>query len=124
MIAKPVTSQEKLNEYRKHHPEAQPTIYNKTERQLYIGNLPPGIKSPDLVGLLNNAMRTLKLNASDDDPVLSAWISVDGHYAFVEFRSAQDASNGFGLSQVSVHGYPIKVGRPRIANSSYTSGAN
>ena len=88
MIAKPVTSQEKLNEYRKHHPEAQPTIYNKTERQLYIGNLPPGIKSPDLVGLLNNAMRTLKLNASDDDPVLSAWISVDGHYAFVEFRSA------------------------------------
>ena len=30
-------------------------------------------------------------------PILSAWISSDSHYAFVEFRSAEEANNGFKL---------------------------
>lgn len=30
-------------------------------------------------------------------PILSAWISSDAHYAFVEFRSSEEANLGFKL---------------------------
>lgn len=57
---------------------------------------------------------------SPGDPVLSAWISTDGHYAFVEFRTAEEANNGFMLNNISILGQvykavnqPLKVGRPK-----------
>lgn len=44
---------------------------------------------------------------------MSAWISTDGHYAFVEFRSSEEANNGFLLNNISILGQPLKVGRPK-----------
>jgi hypothetical protein len=85
----------------------------KAERKLYIGNLPPGIASQNLVKLLNAALLSMKLNTQRGDPVLSAWISTDGHYAFVEFRSAEEANNGFKLNDLIILGQPLKVGRPK-----------
>jgi len=38
------------------------------------------------------------------DPILSAWISTDGHYAFVEFRSSEEANNGFLLNNITILG--------------------
>jgi len=32
-----------------------------------------------------------------DTPVLGAWISGDGHYAFVDFKTADEATQGFVL---------------------------
>ena len=48
-------------------------------------------------------------------PVINTWMSSDGHYAFAEFRSAEEANRGFMLSTVSIMGYPLKIGRPRVA---------
>ena len=31
-------------------------------------------------------------------------MSGDGHYAFVDFRTADEATQGFVLQQVSIHG--------------------
>ena len=45
--------------------------------------------------------------------MISAWISNDGHYAFVEFRSIEEAKAGYALNNVSVLGQPLRVGRPR-----------
>lgn len=50
--------------------------------------------------------------------MLSAWISTDGHYAFVEFRSAEEANNGFLLNNISILGQPLKVGRPKTYTGS------
>jgi splicing factor U2AF subunit len=55
----------------------------------------------------------MKPSSTPGDQVLSAWISTDGHYAFVEFRSAEEASNGFLLNNISILGQPLKVGRPK-----------
>ena len=55
----------------------------KVDRKLYVGNLPSGITQSQLVDLLNTALINQKKNAYPGDPVLSAWISQDGHYAFV-----------------------------------------
>jgi splicing factor U2AF subunit len=65
------------------------------------------------VKLLNAALSALKANTQPGDPVLSAWISTDGHYAFVEFRSAEEANNGFQLNNIMILGQPLKVGRPK-----------
>jgi len=29
--------------------------------------------------------------------IVTAWISADGHYGFVEFRTPEEATNGFAL---------------------------
>lgn len=46
-------------------------------------------------------------------PILSAWISSDAHYAFVEFRSAEEANLGFKLQGLNINGCEIKLGRPK-----------
>ena len=44
---------------------------------------------------------------------MSAWISSDGHYAFVEFRTPEEANQGFALNNIAIMGQPLKVGRPK-----------
>lgn len=47
--------------------------------------------------------------------MVGVWISSDGHYAFVDFKTAEDATQAFALQQVSIHGQYLKVGRPKNA---------
>ena len=115
------TPQEKLEEYKKMYPSVNTTIHNKTDRQLYVGNLPPEITIPELCKHLNDAMYALNLCEKEDRPVVDAWISSDGHYAFVEFRTIKDAHLGFALTQIAIHGHALKIGKPKIANSSYAA---
>lgn len=86
---------------------------SKTDRKLYIGNIPPNIDTSTLVKLINHALKDLKATIADGDPVVSAWISPDGHYAFVEFRSVDEANNGFKLNNICIQNQPLKVGRPK-----------
>lgn len=66
-------------------------------------------------------MNALKVTSSQSgDPILSAWISTDGHYAFVEFRTAEDASHGFLLNNISILGQPLKVGRPKTYTGTFS----
>ena len=48
------------------------------------------------------------------NPILSCWISQDGHFAFLEFRTVADVHEGFALGQISLMGQPLKVGRTKI----------
>ena len=90
-----------------------PTAQN-TDKKLYIGNLPNGMTSPSLVKMLNIALLTLKPEIFDPgEPVISSWVSPDGHYAFVEFRTAEEATKGFILNGFKIMGVPLKVGRPK-----------
>jgi len=45
-------------------------------------------------------------------PVISVWISNDGQYAFIEFRSVEEAQAGYCLNNVSILGQQLRVGRP------------
>ena len=90
-----------------------PTAQN-TDKKLYIGNLPNGMTSPSLVKMLNIALLTLKPeDFAPGEPVISSWVSPDGHYAFVEFRTAEEATKGFILNGFKIMGVPLKVGRPK-----------
>ena len=90
-----------------------PTAQN-TDKKLYIGNLPSGMTSPSLVKMLNIALLTLKPEDFEPgEPVISSWVSPDGHYAFVEFRTAEEATKGFILNGFKILGVPLKIGRPK-----------
>ena len=91
---------------------------SKTDRKLYIGNLPPGMTPPSLVKMLNTALLTLKPeDFAPGEPVISSWISNDGHYAFVEFRTAEEATKGFILNGIEISGMSLKIGRPKTYQS-------
>jgi hypothetical protein len=50
---------------------------------------------------MNEAMlslnKTKAWNLDSGMPVVSSWISTDGHYGFIEFRTPQEANLGFNL---------------------------
>ena len=85
----------------------------KIDRKLYVGNLPSGVTQRMLVDIVNEAMLALQILEEPGNPVVSTWISSDGHYAFVEFRTAEEANHGFQLQGMNIQGYEIKIGRPK-----------
>ena len=90
-----------------------PTAQN-TDKKLYIGNLPSGMTPPSLIKMLNLTLQTLKPDDfSKEQPVIGAWVSPDGHYAFVEFRTAEEATKGFILNGFKIMDVPLKIGRPK-----------
>ena len=73
----------------------------KIDRKLYVGNLPMAITQRMLIEELNKAMISLDKIKNWDlepgQPIISSWISTDGHYGFIEFRTAKEADLGFNL---------------------------
>jgi splicing factor U2AF subunit len=78
---------------------------SKVDRKLYIGNIPQNITPQSLTDLLNGALRKMSVNIDPPgDSISSCWISTDGTYAFAEFRTAEEANNGFALNNIAIHG--------------------
>lgn len=65
----------------------------------------------------------MKANVQPGGPIINAWISSEpdvgysGNYAFVEFRTVEEANRGFCLSNITLLGNQLKVGKPRIATN-------
>jgi len=60
--------------------------------------------------MLNTALKKMDINTeTEGDSIVSSWVSPDGvgHYAFVEFRTAQEATAGLALNGASLYGYVI-----------------
>merc|ERR1719299_229753 len=85
----------------------------KAMRELYVGNLPSGITGAQLVQFLNQVAQAVKVNALPGEPILSATLGGGGLFAFVEFRTAEEAANGLRLNGVELLGCQLKVGRPK-----------
>ena len=65
------------------------------------------------MNIVNEAMLSLGVITEPGNPVISTWISTDTHYAFVEFRNADEANLGFRLHGMNINGSEIKIGRPK-----------
>ncbi|CDJ38004.1 U2 small nuclear ribonucleoprotein auxiliary factor U2AF, putative, partial [Eimeria tenella] len=85
----------------------------KAARELYIGNLPPNVEVPQLLEFLNAAMAAVGGGLLPGPPAVKAWRSSDGHYAFVEFRTMEEASNAMQLNGLSCLGFNLRIGRPK-----------
>lgn len=87
------------------------------DRKLYVGNLPQSITQRTLIEVMNEAMISLdKLKGwtlEPGQPVISSWISTDGHYGFIEFRNPREADLGFNLQGMTLEGSELRIGRPK-----------
>jgi splicing factor U2AF 65 kDa subunit len=86
---------------------------SKPHRELYVGNLPPGCTNSQIADFLNNCMKQIGY-VNPLGSVVAAWLSSDGHYAFVEFRTVEEANAALNqLNGVSVGAFQLKIGRPK-----------
>ncbi len=93
---------------------------SKIDRKLYVGNLPQSITQRELIDKMNEAMLSVDKDKSwglfeknPGNPVVSSWISSDGHYGFIEFRTAHEANLGFELQGMKIKGSELRIGRPK-----------
>jgi RNA recognition motif-containing protein len=85
----------------------------KPHREIYVGNLPPGITIPQLADFLNASMKQLGV-ANDQNSVVSIWLSTDTRYGFVEMRTVEETATALNsLDGVQIGIYTLKVGRPK-----------
>ena len=85
----------------------------KPARELYIGNLPPGVTIPQLTQFLNTTLKNLGV-CDEKGTVMSCWINEGGHFAFVEFRTIEESNSAMiYLSGMQIGQFQLKVGRPK-----------
>jgi hypothetical protein len=92
--------------------QANPQL-TKQARRLYVGNLPvgAGLTEQGLTEYFSQA--AVQLGIKTPQPVLSSWLSQEGTFCFVEFRSVQDCTFAVGLLQgLTLGGRALRIGRP------------
>jgi hypothetical protein len=86
-------------------------------RRLYVGNLPieeMQVTEEMLVGFFCAAATQAGIanTTLPGDPVVSAWLSQENKFAFVEFRTMEEATAGLGLNGITMGPNSLKVSRP------------
>jgi splicing factor U2AF subunit len=90
----------------------QPNPQQLSQRRLYVGNVPDSVDEEELVNFFNNAMIRANVITKPGEPVIAASIYRDKGYAFIELRSAEEATSGLEFNGINIHGHPLKVNRP------------
>lgn len=87
----------------------------KPMRELYVGNLPPNVTGSQLQEFLGTVIQQvgLSLPGQPGNPILSAWISTDNQFAFLEMRTVEECNLALLLNQLNMLGRQLKFGRPR-----------
>lgn len=89
---------------------AQHMAQDKINRELFVGNTPPGTSEMLLLQFFNAAMRRTKLCEPNASPIVQCRVNLK--FAFVECASIQDANNCLNLSGIPFLGSSLKVSRP------------
>ncbi|KAL1502977.1 hypothetical protein AB1Y20_011048 [Prymnesium parvum] len=95
---------------------AQAAPVGRKQRELYVGNLPVGMVTPQtLKDLFTAPLRTMPgFDESLGPPVTNCDLSADGKFAFVEFRDEPITSIALTLfDKTELCGRTLNVGRPR-----------
>ncbi len=82
-------------------------------RELYVGNIPPGLTIHKLIDRLNEILLSMGAVVMPGRPIVSGWIGGEGQFAFLEFRTAEECSNALSLNGYPLEGYALKVGKPK-----------
>ncbi|KAI8806416.1 splicing factor U2AF 65 kDa subunit-like protein [Cladochytrium replicatum] len=82
-------------------------------RRLYVGNIPYGVQDTVLIDFFNEHMLARKLATSSQDPVISAQINHEKNYAFVEFRTPEEATSAMAFDGIKFQASLLKIRRPK-----------
>ena len=82
----------------------------KLSRELFIGNTTPEMTDVMIQEFLGTSLQQVGLATAPGNPITACRVS--GKYAFVELRSAEEATNMLNLNNIPFMGTALRVGRP------------
>ncbi|KAG0366337.1 U2 small nuclear RNA auxiliary factor 2 [Gamsiella multidivaricata] len=85
----------------------------RQQRRLYCGNLPMGINEDSLANFFNQTMMSMNLTTGAGAPVVSVHINYEKNYAFVEFRTPEEATAAMAFDGIVFQGQTLKIRRPK-----------
>ncbi|TFK51760.1 hypothetical protein OE88DRAFT_1712269 [Heliocybe sulcata] len=87
---------------------------SRQSRRLYIGSITPEINEQNLADFFNDKMQEMQLGTQQPgNPVLAVQCNYEKSYAFVEFRSAEDATSAMAFDGIIFINGPLKIRRPK-----------
>ena len=86
----------------------------KKARRIHIGNLPVGVglTAVSLKDFVSNTMQQLSLTVKPGESIVDCFLSQEGKFGFIEFRTIAEANNSLALTGLDLIGRPIKMARP------------
>jgi hypothetical protein len=86
---------------------------DRQAKELYIGNLPPGMGIFALIDRVNDVLVEMGATIMPGKPILSGWLGGEGQFAFVQFRTAEECNNAISMNGYAMDGYQLKIGKPK-----------
>jgi len=93
-------------------------------KELYIGNIPPGIAVFALIDRLNDVLVEMGATTMPGKPIVSGWLGGQGQFAFLQLRTTEECNNALSLNGYTFDGFQLKVGRPKGAMGTLTYGGS
>ena len=93
-------------------------------KELYVGNIPPGIAIFALIDKLNDVLVEMGATTMPGKPIVSGWLGGEGQFAFLQLRTAEECNNALSLNGYTIEGFQLKVGRPKGALGALTYGGS
>uniref|UniRef100_A0A0C9QXC6 Splicing factor U2af large subunit n=1 Tax=Wollemia nobilis TaxID=56998 RepID=A0A0C9QXC6_9CONI len=98
-------------------PFAGGTQATRHARRVYVGGLPPTANEQSVAAYFSQVMAAVGGNtAGPGDAVVNVYINQEKRFAFVEMRTAEEASNAMALDGIVYEGVPVRVKRPSDYN--------
>jgi len=89
---------------------ASQTAQEKINRELFVGNTPPGTSEMLLLQFLNGAMRRTQLCGPQETPIVNC--RVNSKFAFIELVNPETANKALSLNGIPFLNAVLKVSRP------------
>ncbi|KAL0953567.1 hypothetical protein HGRIS_004785 [Hohenbuehelia grisea] len=87
---------------------------SRQSRRLYIGSITPDVNEQNLADFFNGKMIEMSIGTGGPgNPVLAVQCNYEKNYAFVEFRSAEDATAAMAFDGIIFINGPLKIRRPK-----------
>ncbi|KAF8636379.1 hypothetical protein AX17_003562 [Amanita inopinata Kibby_2008] len=87
---------------------------SRQSRRLYIGSITPEVNEQNLADFFNTKMTEMDIGTGGPgNPVLAVQCNYEKNYAFVEFRSAEDATAAMAFDGIIFINGPLKIRRPK-----------
>ncbi|XP_017018799.1 splicing factor U2AF 50 kDa subunit [Drosophila kikkawai] len=89
-------------------------MVTRQARRLYVGNIPFGITEVDMMDFFNRQLKALGLNKLNGDgkAVLTCQTNLEKNFAFLEFRSMDEATQAINFDGINFRGQNLKIRRP------------
>lgn len=94
-------------------PPVNGSAISRQARRLYVGNIPFGVSEDMMIDFFSTQMKMAGLAQAEGNPVIACQVNLDKNFAFLEFRSVDEATQAMAFDGIDFQGQSLKIRRPR-----------